>query len=80
MTQSVGIDFLNSLPVKLGDDVIALVLQGRVALLVGLDFFKVSLDKMVEPEAFSVDLVLDHEVGKLVDVAGGLQDGLWSQH
>ena len=67
-------------PVQLGDDVIAFVLQGCFALLVRLDLLEMGLDEVVESEALAVDLVLHHEVGKLVDVAGGLQDGLGGQH
>jgi hypothetical protein len=37
-------------------------------------------DEVVEPEALSVDLVLYHQVGELVDVARSLQNGLRRQH
>ena len=42
--------------------------------------FEMRLDEMIEPEAFSVDLVLDHEVGKLVNMTGSLKNSFRRQH
>jgi len=58
---------------------ISFVSEAQVKL-VNLNLFEVSLDEVVKPEAFTVECVLDHEVGKLVDVAGGLQHSLGGQH
>ena len=44
--------------------------------LVRLDLFQVGLDEMVQSEALAVLDVFDHEVGELVHVTRGLEDGL----
>jgi aryl carrier-like protein len=44
------------------------------------DLLEMRFDEVVEPEALSVDLVLYHQVGELVDVARSLQNGLRRQH